>query len=170
MRAFAFLLLLLLPPLPALAAAGTASLEDFAGPWIGQTVGDSEVERRATLLIEPIEPDGFSVEWSSFEAGDDGEPVARQRRLVFRPSGRPGLWRAGGAGDPLAEFAAWAFFAGRTLTVNVAAVRDDGRLERQIYYRTLTRDGLTLAYRRFADDELERALELKFIRLLDRPR
>lgn len=169
-RILASLLVALFLPLAAAAADKPARIEDFAGPWIGQTVGDSDVERRATLLIEPVEPDGFSVEWSSFEASEDGEPTARQRRLVFRPAERKGLWRAGGANDPVADHAAWAFIANRTLTVNVAAVRDDGRLERQVYYRTLTRDGLTLAYRRFVDDELERALELKYVRLLDQPR
>jgi hypothetical protein len=90
----------------------------------------------------------------------------RQRSLAFAPAGREGWWRGAGTHDPVAGVAAWAYIAGRTLTVNVMAVLDDGRLERQIYDRTLTKDGLTLAYRRFLDDEIDRALELKFFRLL----
>ena len=152
------------------AAARDAALEDFFGPWIGQTVGDQPVERRGTLLIEPREPGGFAIEWTSFEAEADGEARVRRRSLAFAPAGREGLWRGEGDNDPVAGTAAWAYIADRTLTINVVAVLDDGRLERQVYYRTLTRDGLTLAYRRFLDDEIERALELKFFRLLKPPK
>jgi hypothetical protein len=152
------------------AAASDAALEDFLGPWIGQTVGETPIERRGTLLIEAREPAGFAVEWTSFEAEGDGEARKRQRSLAFAPAERAGLWRGEGENDPVAGAAAWAYIAGRTLTINIVAVLDDGRLERQIYYRTLTRDGLTLAYRRFVDDEIERALELKFFRLLRPPK
>lgn len=150
------------------AAAGEAELERFLGPWIGQTVHDAPIERRGTLLIERREPGGFSVEWTNFEAVEDGDARIRQRRLDFAPAERAGLWRGEGDNDPVAGVAAWAYVAGQTLTVNIVAVLDDGRLERQVYYRTLTRDGLTLAYRRFLDDEIDRALELKFFRLLRR--
>lgn len=150
------------------ASARDVELEAFFGPWIGQTVGDTPVERRGTLLIEPRDSGGFSVEWTSFEAEDAGEAKMRQRRLDFAPAERAGLWRGEGDNDPVAGTAAWAYVAGRTLTVNIVAVLDDGRLERQVYYRTLTAEGLTLAYRRFLDDEIERALELKFYRLLKR--
>ena len=170
MRQLAFALLLLLSGWGGPAAAADARLEEFFGPWIGQTIGDQPVERRGTLLLEPREPDGFAVEWTSFEAEADGEAKMRQRRLAFAPSQRQGLWRAEGANDPVAGPAAWAYIAERTLTINIVAVQDDGRLERQVYYRTLTRDGLTLAYRRFLDDEIERALELKFFRLLQSPK
>lgn len=162
-----FLLLLTLAVAAAPARAEQAQIEEFLGPWVGQTVGESEVERKATLLIEATDGGGLQLEWTSFEPRE-GRPDARvrQRRLELRPSERKGLWRGVGENDPVAGEAAWAFVASRTLTVNVAAVRDDGRLERQIYYRTLTREGMTLAYRRFLDDEVERALEFKFIRLL----
>jgi hypothetical protein len=167
MRRIALTLIFLLSSWTA-AAAEQSTLEDFSGPWIGQTVGDATVDRRGTLLIEPHTQGGFDIEWTSFEAESDGEPKMRQRRLAFAPSDREGLWRGEGDNDPVAGTAAWAYIAGRTLTINVVAVLDDGRLERQIYYRTLTRDGLTLAYRRFLDDEIDRALELKFFRLLKR--
>ena len=165
MRCAAIALLLFVLGWSVPTAAADAELEDFLGPWIGQTVDDSPLERRGTLLIERAGPDGFAIEWTSFEA-PEGE--MRQRRLVFGPAQREGLWRSAGANDPVAGAAAWAYVTGRTLTVNTIAVLGDGRLERQIYYRTLTRDGLTLAYRRFIDDEIERTLELKFYRLLKR--
>lgn len=153
------------------AGAAEAQLEDFLGPWVGQTIGDAEVERKATVLIEAAERGGFSLEWTSFEArGGRPDAMVRQRRLTLLPAGREGLWRGAGENDPARGEAAWAFIANRTLVVNVLTVRDDGRLERQIYYRTLTHEGMTLAYRRFLDDEIERALEFKFVRLLSRQR
>ena len=151
-------------------AAADARLDDFLGPWIGHTVSDAPIERRGTVLIERRgDGGGFAVTWTSFEAEEDGEPTERQRQLAFVPAERAGLWRGEGANDPVGGTAAWAYVAGRTLTINVVAVLADGRLERQVYYRTLTNDGLTLAYRRFLDDEVARALELKYIRLLPPP-
>src|SRR3546814_13444917 len=47
-----------------------ADLGDFAGPWAGHTDGKTEVERAATLLIEPGKDGGFAITWASFEAGD----------------------------------------------------------------------------------------------------
>ena len=165
MRRAAIALLLVVLGWSAPAGAENARLENFLGPWIGQTFGDSPLERRGTLLVERAGPDGFAIEWTSFEAP---EGKMRQRRLVFTAAQREGLWRSAGPNDPVANVAAWAYLAGRTLTINTIAVLDDGRLERQIYYRTLTRDGLTLAYRRYIDSEVERTLELKFYRLLKR--
>ena len=170
MRRAVLAIVLLLLGWSAAARADDAELEGFLGPWIGQTVGDQDVERRGTLLIERRDPAGFTIEWTSFEAEEDGEAKKRQRRLAFAPAEREGLWRAEGENDPIAATAAWAYVEGRTLTINIVAVLDDGRLERQIYYRTLTKDGLTLAYRRFLDDEIDRALELKFFRLLRQPK
>jgi len=164
-------LIALILALAAPARADDAGLDEFLGPWVGQTIGDADVERKATLLLEAAENGGISVEWTSFEPRE-GRPdaVVRQRRLALEPTGRKGLWRGAGDNDPARGEAAWAYIANRTLVVNILAVRDDGRLERQAYYRTLTRDGMTLAYRRFLDDEIERALELRFIRLLPQRR
>ena len=95
-----------------------------------------------------------------------GTPVTeRKRTMAFEPSKRPGLWRGTGTNDPVAIRAAWAHIKGRTLTINVIAVLDDGRLERQIYDRTLTAKGLTLTYRRLLDGKEAKTIEAEFLKL-----
>ena len=53
------------------------------------------------------------------------------------------------AGDPVSQgHYAWARIDGRTLTVNVLEVGDEGQGRWQVYERRLTGDGMELTYRR----------------------
>lgn len=144
-----------------------ANLGDFAGPWAGHTDGKTEVERAATLLIEPGKDGGFAITWASFEAGEiAGSVEERQRSLTFRPTGQSGVWLAEAPSrDPHAHLAAWARIVGDTLRVDTLALRTDGELERQVYERTLADNGLNLTYRRFVEDELTRTIGARFLRL-----
>lgn len=152
----------------ALPAATRAALNDFAGAWAGHTEKGAAVERAATLLVEPDGSGGFTITWASFEAGEQpGSVEHRQRSMTFRPSAEPGIWLAQApTPDPFAHLAGWAQIDGRTLRIDTLGLRPDGRLERQVYERTLENgDALSLTYRRFVEDELRRTVEAGFLRL-----
>jgi hypothetical protein len=149
------------------AEAADAKLAEFSGPWVGSTGLNAEIVRNATILIEP-KGSGFAITWTNFEADPEkpNTPVKERKRTVaFEASKRAGLWRATGAGDPVSSHAGWAYIKGRTLTINMIAVLDDGRLEQQIYDRTLTDKGLKLTYRRLLDGTVAKTIEAEFIRL-----
>ena len=71
-----------------------------------------------------------------------------------------------GKSDPFAHLGAWARIDGRTLRIDILGLRRDGKLERQVYERTL-QDGdmMLLTYRRFVEDELAKTIEADFMRL-----
>jgi hypothetical protein len=150
------------------AEAANARLADFSGPWVGSTGTNAEIVRNATLLIEP-KGSGFTMTWTNFEADQPDAPstkvTARARSMSFEASKRAGLWRATGTGDPVLNHAGWAYIKGRTLIVSTIAVLPDGRLEQQIYDRTLTDKGLTLAYRRLLDGQTAKTIEAEFLKL-----
>jgi hypothetical protein len=153
------------------AEAATAALSDFAGPWVGSTGPNVEVMRNATVLIEK-KGQGFVVTWTTIESTEDkpAAPVTqRKRTIAFEPTKRAGLWRATGANDPAAGYAAWAYIKGRTLTVAIVAVLADGRLERQVYDRMLTPKGMKLYYRRFVEGNATRTIEAEFLKLNPTP-
>ena len=163
----------LLAPAPAraddaqVAEAASTKLADFKGPWIGSTGTKADIVRNATLLLELRKGGAFAITWTSFEADPDkpnAPVVERKRTMAFEPSKRPGLWRGTGTNDPVAIRAAWAHIEGRTLTINVIAVLNDGSLERQIYDRTLTDKGLKLTYRRTLDGKVVKTIDADFIK------
>jgi hypothetical protein len=166
----------LLAPLAAVAPASAAGVEmaeaaaklaDFRGPWVGSTGPNADIVRNATILIELKKGGGFAVTWTSFEAVED-KPAApvneRKRMMAFEPSKRAGLWRATGANDPVASRAGWAVIKGQTLTVGIVAVLADGRLEQQVYDRTLTANGMKLVYRRLVDGRETKTIEAEFLK------
>ena len=158
------------PSLAAAASAETAAaLDDFAGSWVGRSTPGSDRERAATLAIEPRPKGAFRVEWDSFEADASGDVTRRGGRLVFRPSKAPGIWLADVKRDPFETLAAWAVIDDRALLVSTVSLRPDGRLERQLYRRTLTADGLALSYRRWLDQDLDREIDAEFLRVKSMP-
>lgn len=152
---------------PAESSESERSVERFAGAWVGRTTEGTTVDRRATLGIEPTEGGGFTVTWTSFEAPtrSDSGIIRRERKLDFVQTDTPGLYRARGANDPVTDLAAWAYIDGDVLSLSTVAVQPDGRLERQIYDRTLSADGLFLSYRRYLDADLVRTIDVEFVRL-----
>ncbi len=149
------------------ASQSERSFDRFAGAWVGKTTEETSVDRRATLGIEPTEGGGFTVTWTSFEAPthSDSGIIRRERKLDFVPTDIPGLYRAKGANDPVTDLAAWAYIDGEVLSLSTVAVQPDGRLERQIYDRTVSGDGLFLSYRRYLDADLVRTIDVEFVRL-----
>ena len=153
------------------AEAATATIADFAGPWVGSTGPNVEAMRNATVLIER-KGQGFAGTWTTIESTEDkpAAPVTQRKRAVtFEPTKRAGLWRATGANDPVTGYSAWAYIKGRTLTVAIVAVLADGRLERQVYDRMLTPKGMKLYYRRFVEGNATRTIEAEFLKLNPTP-
>lgn len=152
---------------PAQASQSEPSIDRFAGTWVGRTTEETTVDRRATLGIEPTDGGGFTVTWTSFEAPtrSDSGIIRRERKLDFVQTDTPGLYRARGANDPVTDLAAWAYIDGDVLSLSTVAVQPDGRLERQIYDRTLFGEGLFLSYRRYLDADLVRTIDVEFVRL-----
>lgn len=155
-------------PTPAVpGSVSEGGIDRFAGVWVGKTTEATDVERKTTLTIDPTEGGGFTVTWTSFETptrGDSGI-IRRERHLEFVQTETTGLYRARGANDPVTDLAAWAHIAGDVLSVSTIAVLEDGRLEHQIYDRTLTDEGLFLSYRRYLNADLVRAIDAEFSRL-----
>jgi hypothetical protein len=87
---------------------------------------------------------GFFVAWTTVMHATRGKEIKRNSaRIVFEPSGRPGIYIHQASVSGLS----WASISGRALTVRVVAILDDGTYEVQTYERTLAKDGLQLLFR-----------------------
>lgn len=140
-----------------------AGLEDFAGHWTG--AGEEEAQRDAAVILEPRADGGFRLFWRNIQAeqpaGGNGLQF-RERELAFQPSTRPNFWTASVPAD---RAYATASLAGATLTVEVVGTTEDGKVERQLYRRTLTgADHLKLAYTREVAGQPASTIEAEFIR------
>lgn len=146
---------------PAATPVAEAGIQDFAGSWIGASEG--EAERAGALIVEPKTDGGFRLFWRNVQAGQPGDGLEfRERELVFQPSTRPNLWTAQVPAD---RAYATASLAGPTLTVEIVGTTKDGKVERQLYQRTLTTaDHLKLAYTRTVADQPASTIEADYIR------
>ncbi len=141
---------------------GTGIAENSDSLYFGVTVRDLDVTIGA-------EDDGFYVEWTSIirGGGTPAAPEVRERisRMSFEPSGRPGIFRALGTGNPLTEEAlAWAYVANATLTLHIMAVRDDGGYEINTYNRTLSGTGMDLQFTSRRNGEAIRTVEGRLVK------
>lgn len=136
-------------------AEGAASIKDFFGQFKGQGISKNREEvdftrtmRDLDTIIEPAGEGGFTVKWTTVIRDIEGGRKI-DNTLTFVPSGRPNVFKAADAGDPIAKGQyAWARIDGRTLTVNVLEVGEEGQGRWQIYQRRLTGDGMELTFRR----------------------
>lgn len=91
---------------------------------------------------------GFFVAWTTVMHSTRGKEIRRNdARIVFEPSGRPGIYLQQASGPERARGLNWASISGRALTVRVVTILDDGTYEVQTYERTLAKDGLQLLFR-----------------------
>jgi hypothetical protein len=161
----------------AVLAGENLSIAAFYGTWKGagevhaphdafaMTARDLDVE------IAPKEA-GFTVAWTtiSYLERGAGEPEVRRKSstLDFLPSGRPSVFKAAAAGDPFAgDPLAWARIKGKTLTVYLLNIREDGSYDMQSYARTLTGFAMDLTFSRVRDDEPQRTAKGKLIKVAD---
>lgn len=141
----------------ALGAEPKITIKDFYGTYVGvgatRSRGIAQRDRAASLEIAPAD-DGFRIEWSTtIDKGSKENKRTNSESLTFRPSGRPGRWRAVESGDPFNRgFISWARLEGRNLFVYVFAVDPkSGELTAAIWRRTLTSKGLRVRYDRIRD-------------------
>ena len=91
---------------------------------------------------------GFLVAWTTVMHATRGKEIKRNdARIVFEPSGRPGIYIQQASPSARSRGLSWASISGRALTVRVVAILDDGTYEVQTYERTLAKDGLQLLFR-----------------------
>jgi hypothetical protein len=103
--------------------------------------------RDLDVEIGPAEG-GFFVAWTTVmqSPGDKGSK-SKSSRVVFTPSGRPGLYLGQSEGTKTAEGISWASIGDRALTVRLLRILDDGSYEVQTYQRSLTDDGMFVFFR-----------------------
>jgi hypothetical protein len=90
---------------------------------------------------------GFFVAWTTVMRATTGKEIKRNNaRIVFEPSGRPGIYLQQASAPDRASGLGWASISSRALSVRVLAILDDGTYEVQTYERTLAKDGLQLRF------------------------
>ena len=135
-------------------AEQTIGPEAFYGRYhgTGQSVDPRFVtagfdRRDFDVQIGPAD-NGFFVAWTTVTRTMGRKEAKRtSTRIVYEPSGRPGIYVQKVGAAEIANGISWATISGRTLTVRVAAILDDGKYEIQSYERTLVKDGLQLQFR-----------------------
>ncbi len=136
-------------------AEGAAGLKDFFGRFSGQGVAKNRdnldfarTMRELDTIIEPAGEGGFTVKWTTVIRDIEGGRKI-DNSLTFAPAGKPNVFKTVDAGDPVQKGQyAWARLEGRTLTINVLEVGEEGQGRWQVYERRLTGDGMELTYRR----------------------
>ncbi|MGI8726431.1 MAG: hypothetical protein ACR2K6_01955 [Solirubrobacterales bacterium] len=148
-----------------MAAAAAAELEDFFGTWRGEALAETRGD-----VVEPIttrdldvsivpegEADGFTVTWSTVLRAGEGDGARKTASRTFRPSGRPGIWRTRGPGDPMRQAGyAWARLMDQTLSVYTLTITDTGGYEMHVYDREIDGDAMTLRFTRLEDGRVLR--------------
>ena len=165
----------------AMFAAGSAqaadlSIKAFFGKFQGGGVAENDdslyfgvTARDFDVEIQPA-GNGFSVRWTSVirGGGAPGKPETRRKTSVrtFKPSGRPGIWKAQESKDPLdAGELSWARIAGNTLTVYLMVIRDNGAYELQQYARTILPSGMEMVFTRQRDGDKVRSVKGRLVKV-----
>ncbi len=140
-------------------------LEPFFGEYAGESLTASEndwVQKRdMNVSISRYKKNGFTVAWTTATYKPDGRVKRKAYTLNFQPSSREGIYEAAaranlfGGFEPLDPMQgdpyAWATVVGRTLTVLVMLINEEGSFEIQVYERTLTDEGMDLKFSRVYD-------------------
>ena len=148
------------------AQAAEVGVKDFYGRWLGEGIAETEIgedterELRGLEVIIRDHPSGFQLCWSTIRV-TPGRPDRQSfAMMLFAPTGEPGSWKAIFSADGSAsQGSARAELKDQTLRVFNRAVREDGKIELQIYERSLTRGGMDLHFTRFDDDHLVRVVQ-----------
>jgi hypothetical protein len=100
---------------------------------------------------------GFFVAWTTVMESPTGKVIKRKSsRIVFEPSGRPGIYLDQAAAGGIANGLGWASISGPELTVRLLTILDDGTYQVQSYQRSLNKDGLYLVFRNDSNGALNR--------------
>ena len=164
----------------ALLWAGAAPAKDlaiaaFTGQWRGNALSESAdsvyfqlTTRDLDVQIDTV-GEGFSISWHTVQRkkGDPRNPtaVSKTSKLTFVPAGKPGVWRASDAADPMGSGYAWARIRQNTLSVSIMQIGDDGTFELQTFDRTLSGEGMTLTFARYRDGEKVRTAKGRLVKI-----
>ena len=141
---------------------GNGVSENRDSIYFGITVRDLDVK------IEPA-GDGFAVDWTTVirRGGDPNNPKVRQKaqRMVFAPTGQPGVYRAADNGDLLSgQPYSWAHIRNASLIIHIMSVDRNGVYEMQSYTRTLEPTGMSFVFERIKNDEPVRTVKGKLVK------
>lgn len=152
------------------AAAEGRPIEDFYGNYSGETVvdtGEGLSRRQLRVDIGPANK-GFLLQWQTLIEKADGRMKDNAHRVEFRQTKRPGIYvsavRKDVFGnkrpfDPLSgETFMWSSISGDSLFTYAMLISDDGKVDLQVYQRTLVDGGLDLRFYRFREGWLQRAI------------
>lgn len=161
---------------PAARAADNLPFEAFFGRFSGGGIASNEdslffavTARDFDVTISPAGK-GFRVEWTSVirRGGTPEKPRIRRKSAskVLMPAGRTGVFHGITSGDPLkGKEMCWARIEGRTLSVFLMTVDDNGIYELQEYDRKLTGNGMDLVFRSWRDGDRLRTVTGKLVKV-----
>lgn len=154
-----------------------AVASDDIARFFGSYVGSGKAERLDTktteqrdldVTIERYKDKGFTLQWTTVIRAADGERTSEgvkrrsieehfipyaDRNGVFIDAPSGGLFSKSELPNPLkGEPMRWAAVDGDTLSVYSMAITDTGAAELQVYHRTLTEKGMTIAFLRMHDE------------------
>jgi|SRR6185503_1272893 len=132
-----------------------APIKDFFGQFKGQGIAKNRDSldfyrslRDLDTIIEAAGEGGFTVKWTTVIRDVEGGRKI-DNSMTFVPSVKANVFKTADSGDPVAKGSyAWARIDGRTLTINVLEVGEEGAGRWQVYERRLTGDGMELTFRR----------------------
>lgn len=160
------LLLLAAGGLDRQAGAAETPLQEFFGTYEGRTLfpmGEA-VNRELRVAIGPFDLFGFTVSWETTIFKGKKGASRKAQAMTFKPTLRAGVYAMVLAedsppdpisGDPYA----WATLFGKTLTVNVFTITENGDYVVQSYQRTLTEKGLALVFTRVRNGRPEKQIK-----------
>lgn len=168
-------LLLVIAPLAAVAQSTSLPLTAFYGKFSGSGIAHSEDSAYFSATVRDLdveirpEGNGFKVTWTTLlrQGGAIGRPETRRRTSVrtFRPTATPNVFHVAGSGNPLeGKEASWARIEGTSLIVHSMAINEGGRYVIQSYTRTLSGNGMDLAFVRIEEGETTRTVNGRLVR------
>ena len=143
-------------------------LSDFYGTYVGaaeSVVGGELSERELSVVIEPWEGKGFTIDWTTQIYRANGKNKLTDLSINFYPSSRPGIFTSASRTDIFGrpvhyelidEDAAphiWAGVQANTLTVSALYILDDGGYQLHVYERSIIDEGLLLQFERLNNGE-----------------
>lgn len=142
-------------------------LEPFYGTYTGTSepsvISGEIAERDLTVTIQPLENNGFKINWTTVIYKANGQKKKSAPSINFLPSSRPGLFASAMKTDvfghtvpydPISEEGnpyVWAGLDDTTLTVSALYIIDGGSYEMHVYKRSLNGSGLSLKFERIKD-------------------
>lgn len=146
-------------------SAAAAELTDFYGTWRGEALAETRGDVAEPITTRDLDVsitpetggDDFTVTWSTVLRAGRGDGERKTASRTFRPSGRPGIWRTRGPGDPMRQAGyAWARLQDDTLSVYTLTITDSGGYEMHVYDRAIEGDHMDLRFTRLEDGRVVR--------------